>query len=83
MIVCALGELFMLDIVQILAPSFSENMQSKTANLASIMFPYLLFISASSFYRSYFKCKKKIFDVGIFTNYFKFIYGFRNAISFL
>ena len=48
----------MLDMVQILAPSFTEQMQSKTANLASIMFPYLLFISASSFSWSYFKCKK-------------------------
>ena len=59
MIVCALGELFMLDIVKILAPSFSENMQSKTANLASIMFPYLLFISASSFLGAILNAKKR------------------------
>ena len=58
MIVCALGELFMLDLVKILAPSFSENMQSKTATLASIMFPYLLFISASSFFGAILNAKK-------------------------
>ncbi|MBF95966.1 MAG: murein biosynthesis integral membrane protein MurJ [Pelagibacterales bacterium] len=49
LIVLALGELFMLEIVRFLAPNFSYEMQSKTVYLASIMFPYLLFISASSF----------------------------------
>ena len=49
LIVLILGKIFMLDIVKFLAPSFSLSMQNKTANLASIMFPYLLFISASSF----------------------------------
>ena len=44
-----LGELFMLEIVKFLAPNFTADMQVKTANLASIMFPYLIFISASSF----------------------------------
>ena len=39
----------MLEIVNFLAPNFSTIMQIKTANLASIMFPYLIFISASSF----------------------------------
>ena len=57
--VCILGELFMLDLVQILAPSFTEQMQSKTANLASIMFPYLLFISASSFLGAILNAKKR------------------------
>ncbi len=44
-----LGEIFMLDLVKLIAPSFSYEMQLKTSTLASIMFPYLLFISASSF----------------------------------
>ena len=39
----------MLEIVKFLAPNFTADMQVKTANLASIMFPYLIFISASSF----------------------------------
>ena len=47
--VLILGELFMLEIVKFLAPNFTSDMQVKTANLASIMFPYLIFISASSF----------------------------------
>ena len=34
-------------------------MQSKTANLASIMFPYLLFISASSFLGAILNAKKR------------------------
>ena len=48
-VVLILGELFMLEIVKFLAPNFTSDMQVKTANLASIMFPYLIFISASSF----------------------------------
>ncbi len=48
-LILIIGELFMLEIVNFLAPNFSTIMQIKTANLASIMFPYLIFISASSF----------------------------------
>ena len=56
LIVLILGQIFMLDIVKLLAPSFSLSMQNKTANLASIMFPYLLFIFSKLISRSYFKC---------------------------
>ena len=56
--VCVVGELFMYDLVKILAPSFTEEMQNKTAHLASIMFPYLLFISASSFLGAILNAKK-------------------------
>ncbi len=58
-VVCVLGELFMLDLVKILAPGFTEKMQIKTAYLASIMFPYLLFISASSFLGAILNAKKR------------------------
>ncbi len=56
--VCVVGELFMYDLVKILAPRFTEEMQNKTAHLASIMFPYLLFISASSFLGAILNAKK-------------------------
>ena len=58
-VVCVLGELFMLNLVKALAPNFSEELQQKTASLASIMFPYLLFISASSFLGAILNAKKK------------------------
>ena len=38
-IVCVIAELVMYDLVKILAPSFNDEMQNKTAYLASIMFP--------------------------------------------
>ncbi len=47
--VIGIGELFMFEIVNFLAPNFSYEMKYKTTHLASIMLPYLLFISASSF----------------------------------
>ncbi len=43
-------EIFMSNIVSFLAPGFSEEQLSRTSYLASIMFPYLVFISASSFF---------------------------------
>ena len=46
-IVC---EIFMFDIVRLLAPGFSQEQINKTSYLASIMFPYLVFISTSSFF---------------------------------
>tara|TARA_E500000178_G_scaffold355831_1_gene430022 strand:- start:1364 stop:2920 length:1557 start_codon:yes stop_codon:yes gene_type:complete len=44
-----LAEVFMLEIVTFLAPGFSTELLKKTTFLASIMFPYLILISASSF----------------------------------
>ena len=57
-IVCVIAELVMYDLVKILAPSFNDEMQNKTAYLASIMFPYLLFISISSFFGAILNAKK-------------------------
>ncbi|MEC8099787.1 MAG: murein biosynthesis integral membrane protein MurJ [Pseudomonadota bacterium] len=54
-----LGEIFMLDLVKLLAPSFSNSLQNKTAHLASIMFPYLLLISISSFLGAILNAKKR------------------------
>ena len=44
-----LAEIFMKDIISLLAPGFNEDLINKTAFLASIMFPYLILISISSF----------------------------------
>ena len=49
----------MLEIVKILAPSFSDKCKPKLLILASIMFPYLLFISASSFLGAILNAKKR------------------------
>ena len=57
-IVLIAGLFFMLDLVKILAPNFSLDLQLKTAYLASIMFPYLLFISLSSFFGAILNAKK-------------------------
>ena len=45
-----LAEIYMFNIIKFLAPGFSENLIKKTSFLASIMFPYLVFISLSSFF---------------------------------
>ena len=45
-----LCEFFMINIISFLAPGFSEELLNKTVFLASIMFPYLVFISLSSLY---------------------------------
>ena len=58
-IVLILGELFMLDCKNFSSKFFRESCKSKTANLASIMFPYLLFISASSFLGAILNAKKR------------------------
>ena len=49
LIVTVLAEIFMKDIISFLAPGFNEDLINKTAFLASIMFPYLILISISSF----------------------------------
>jgi putative peptidoglycan lipid II flippase len=49
LIVTVLVEFFMKDIVGLLAPGFSEDLLNKTTFLASVMFPYLILISISSF----------------------------------
>ena len=49
LIVTVLAEIFMKDIISLLAPGFNEDLINKTAFLASIMFPYLILISISSF----------------------------------
>ncbi len=41
-------EFFMLQVVSFLAPGFTEDLVKKTSFLASIMMPYLIFISVSS-----------------------------------
>ena len=45
-----LCEIFITDIVSFLAPGFSQEQVDRTSFLASIMFPYLVFISTSSFF---------------------------------
>ncbi len=45
-----LAEIFMRDIITFLAPGFSKELLEKTIFLASIMFPYLVLISVSSFF---------------------------------
>ena len=45
-----LCEIFITNIVSFLAPGFSQEQIDRTSFLASIMFPYLVFISTSSFF---------------------------------
>lgn len=47
--VTILVEIFMTEIITLLAPGFNEELINKTSFLASIMFPYLILISISSF----------------------------------
>tara|TARA_B100000886_G_scaffold340004_1_gene307383 strand:+ start:159 stop:1727 length:1569 start_codon:yes stop_codon:yes gene_type:complete len=47
--VTVVAEIFMKDIISFLAPGFTEDLINKTTFLASIMFPYLILISISSF----------------------------------
>ena len=49
LVVTLLAEIFMKDIISFLAPGFNEDLINKTTFLASIMFPYLILISISSF----------------------------------
>ena len=49
LIVTVLAEIFMKEIISFLAPGFTEDLINKTTFLASIMFPYLILISISSF----------------------------------
>lgn len=58
-LVTIICEIFMIDIIRVLAPGFSEELIIKTSFLASIMFPYLILISASSFIAALLNAKGK------------------------
>ncbi len=58
-IVTVICEIFMKDIIKILAPGFTEELILRTSFLASIMFPYLILISLSSYFAALLNAKGK------------------------